>query len=114
MPKRPVEFFVVDILVSVDKIRRKTINLNLDKFVSDENLFDAAMRYLEIIGEAAKHVLQDSNFIEGSKIEWRRIVGFRNVVAHEYFGIDMGIVFEIMKSKIPSLEKDILKLIKQK
>ncbi len=115
MPKRRPEFFIVDILIAIDKIKRKTVNLTFDEFVSDEDIVDVAMRNLEIIGEATNQLLKQSNFLEGTNIEWRKIVDFRNVVAHCYFGIDFDIVFkDIIKTKIFSLEQDILRFIKQR
>ena len=56
MPRRPIELFLIDILVAIDKIRRNASPLSLEKFIQEENIFSGTMRDFEIIGEAAKHL----------------------------------------------------------
>jgi uncharacterized protein with HEPN domain len=115
MPKRQSEFFVVDILVAINKIRRKISDISFEEFVANENTVDAAMRNLEVIGEATNQLLKVPSFLEKTNVEWRKIVNFRNVLAHFYFGIDFSMVFnDIIKIKIYELEKEILGLMKSK
>ena len=115
MYKRKSEFFIIDILIAIEKILRKTKHLEFDAFVKDENIVDIIMRNLEIIGEAASQILKQPEFWEDINIEWRKIVDFRNIIVHCYFGIDFDIVFnDIVRKEIPLLEKNILHLIKQK
>ena len=106
---RATEYFIVDVLIAIDKINRKIERAkSIEVFISDEDMFDSAMRDLEIIGEAAKHILKDEKFAKNAKIDWRRVVDFRNIVVHEYFGIDLGIVVDVIKNKIPMLKKDLM------
>ena len=112
MPKRAVEFFIIDILIAIDKIKRNMkIISDFNEFIKNENVFDATMRELEIIGEAVKYVLEDKNYSKLVSREWRKIVDFRNIVAHEYFGIDLDIVFEVATKKIIEFEKEVFLLI---
>ncbi len=113
MLKRTPELFLVDILVSIDKIKRRTKSLPLDKFYSDEDVFEATIRDLEVIGEAAKNIKKVSTFIYGSNIEWQKIVDFRNVIAHEYFGIIPTLVMNVVKDELPTLEQDIFTLMEK-
>ena len=71
----------------------------------------AWIKQVEIIGEASNHISNDlkSKFTD---VEWAQIVGMRNVFAHEYFGIDSSLVWEIIKNDIPEL-KEKIKLILQ-
>ena len=66
---------------------------------------------MEIIGEASNHISAElkSKF---SDIEWAQIVGMRNVFAHEYFGIDSSIVWEIIKNDIPELKEKVEHILK--
>ena len=112
MPKRATDYFLIDILIAIDKIKRNTaIATTFDKFISHETVFDATMRELEIIGEAAKYLLADEKFKHHLPLQWRKIVDFRNIVAHEYFGIDLDIVYEVVTKKVPELEKNIFELL---
>lgn len=100
MSKRESELYLLDILIAYDKILRYT-----DKFTSGDDLlhsemeWDATTRELEIIGEATKNLIQE-NIIGNDN---RRIVNFRNQIAHGYFGIDADIIFDIVHNKLPSL-----------
>ncbi|MDO8446391.1 MAG: DUF86 domain-containing protein [Deltaproteobacteria bacterium] len=81
------------------------------EFVCDEKGFDAVMRELEITGEAIKHLLDSEEVRHLAKPEWRIIVDFRNVIVHEYFGIDADEVFKVVKDNINTLEEEIMELI---
>ena len=63
----------------------------------------ACIKQMEIIGEASNHISEElkSKFTD---IKWAQIIGMRNVFAHEYFGIDSSIVWEIIKNDIPELK----------
>ena len=61
------------------------------------------MRNLEIIGEAAKHI-PDNLREQYQAIEWSRVVGFRNIVIHEYFDVDIEIVWTIASQRLPDLK----------
>jgi len=81
-----------------------------DDFNNDHRNFDAAMMNFVVIGEMVDKLsddLKESN----PNIEWIKIKGFRNLVAHDYFGIDAEEVWQIIKSKIPKLRSDISKLL---
>jgi uncharacterized protein with HEPN domain len=63
---------------------------------------DAVLRNLEVIGEAAKHIPADIRAQVGG-LDWRRVIGFRDIVAHAYFGIDEAILWNIVSVKVPEL-----------
>jgi len=108
MPKRAVEFFVIDILLSIDRIKRYTKSVKtVDQFTKNEMLFDATLHELQIVGEAMSHVLKSKRLNRLIKPLWREIVNFRNVV-HEYFGLSYDEVFKIIKKEIPLFEKEFL------
>ena len=97
MSKREPELYLLDILIAQNKIQRYTQKFeNPDDFLHDELAWDATIRELEIIGEATNNLLKE-NIIS---TDYRRIVNFRNQIAHGYFGIDAGIVLDISRNKI--------------
>lgn len=115
MPKRLVEFFLIDILIALDTVSRKTKGMQIsDDLLHDEDAWLSVTRSLEIVGEAIKYVLDsdtiDKNFIKPS---WRYVVDFRNVVAHEYFGLNADQIFDIAKKGAPKLELEVIDLLKK-
>ncbi len=99
---RDEHLLLEDIRESCRKILRFTRGYTKDEFVADDRTFDAVVRNLEVIGEAVKKL--PSVFKERySEVPWKKIAGLRDIVAHEYFGIDEDIVWDIVVSRIPEL-----------
>ncbi len=97
MSKRAIEFFIVDILIACDKIKRYSEDFsNGDELLHDEKSFDAVMRELQIIGEATKQLIKDNILSD----EYRIIVDFRNLIVHEYFGIDSDEIWGIISNDL--------------
>lgn len=95
-----------DILTSVNKIQNYVGDTSYEALLADEMRLDAIVRNLEIIGEAASNIPADIRD-KYPFVEWRKISDFRNVLAHEYFGIDYKIMWDIIKNKLPKLREDI-------
>ena len=102
MSKREVQFLLEDILEAGNKILSFTSGMNFDDFLADDKTIDAVVRNFEIIGEAANRVSEDFK-TSHSEIEWRRMIGLRNRIIHEYFGIDYETVWKIKNENIPEL-----------
>ena len=96
MSKRSPELLVEDIWESIDKIDRYSEGLTRDNFQSDEKTTDAVVRNLEIVGEAAGRLPKEFTD-RHSKIEWIKIKGLRNRIVHEYFGVDIQIIWQILE-----------------
>ena len=104
MSKRELEFYLVDILIAYNKIKRYIHKFhNAQDFSCSELEWDATMRQLEIIGEATKHLI-NFNFLSEDK---RIIVDFRNYINHEYFGIDEDIVWNVVNNLLDEYIADI-------
>ena len=99
---REYRFFLQDMLKACEKVGRFTKGFSVEQFQADEKTFDAVMRGLEIIGEAAKHIPEDIRR-QHPEVEWRKISGFRDVAIHEYFGIDIEVVWDIISHRVPLL-----------
>jgi len=96
------QLYINDIIHSCEKIIRYTKNLSKEEFIKNEIIYDAVLRNLIIIGEAAKG-LPESCREEFKDVEWKKVCGLRDIITHAYFGIDNEIVWDIIQSKIPHL-----------
>lgn len=114
MPKREAGFFIVDMLIAIEIIKRLSPAIKTaEDLLFDEQAWIVITRELEIIGEAMKHVLDDTSLTALINTSWRDVVDFRNVVAHVYFNINAKTVFSIIKQNIPVLENEIFELLKK-
>ena len=107
---REYRLFLVDMRVSCAKILRYTHGMTLAEFLQDEKTFDAVVRNLEIIGEAAKQIPLDVR-ARYPEVEWRKIAGLRDVIAHEYFGIDTDILWDVIECRVPVLLEDLHRIL---
>jgi len=96
--------YLQDIAQSCKKILRFTAGLTQSDLMQDEKAYDAVVRNLEIIGEAAKHISEDLRR-QLPDIEWRKAAGLRDMLAHAYFGIDDDILWDVVQNKVPQLGK---------
>lgn len=103
---------VQHILDSIVKINEYTNNLNFEEFKDNTMAQDACVRQLGIIGEACNHLSTGTKEISNT-IQWRQIIGLRNIVIHEYFGIDEQVIWNVIKYELPLLEEEIIALQKQ-
>ena len=109
MSNRPIHLLIDDMLDAISRIEQYTKNLSYKIFSDDQKTIDAVVRNLEIIGEAANRLPED--FKERhSEIEWYKIVGLRHRIVHEYFGIDIQIIWQILNSDLPELRKELSKI----
>jgi uncharacterized protein with HEPN domain len=99
-------------LVAAEKVLRYTQGVDFARFVDDEKTFDAVVRNLEIIGEAAKHVPAEAQ-ARYPRVKWRSIAGLRDIVAHEYFGIDEDILWDIIEHQVPDLLTHVRQILKR-
>ena len=109
---RDYNLYLEDILTAIKNIKKYTKNLKFTDFKKNNLVIDAVVRNLEIIGEAAKNIpvsLRNKSF----EIEWKKISGLRNILAHEYFGVDLEVLWDIITNKRPTLNKNILSIKKQ-
>ena len=92
--------FVTDMIEFGEKILSYTKGVDRGKFVADGRTYDATLRNLELIGEAASNVPNDVRETH-PEIEWRLIIGVRNRLAHGYLNIDDDIIWDIIQTDIP-------------
>jgi uncharacterized protein with HEPN domain len=100
---RSYGLYVNDILESINRIENYTADLDYDDFIKNDLVKDAVLRNLEVIGEAAKNIPDEVREVF-TDIPWRRIIGLRNIVIHEYFGVDFENIWKIIKENIPEVK----------
>ena len=109
---RDYKLYLEDILPAIRKIEKYTHGLAYQQFPKDELVLDAVIRNLEIIGEAARNLLQDIKK-RSPAIEWKKLSGLRNILIHEYFGVNPLRVWEAIIKDIPPLKQNILSIVKK-
>lgn len=97
---RDLRLFLEDIVHACDKIGRYTVGMTLEKFAKDEKVVDAVARNLEVIGEATKR-LPDDLRQRFPDVQWRKMAGLRDVIVHDYFGIDIPLIWDIVQRDVP-------------
>lgn len=108
--QREYILYLEDMFQSMQKIEEYLGDLDFKKFKRSPMVVDAIIRNFEIIGEASKnipHEIQEKY----PEIPWRKMYGLRNLIAHEYFGIDYEMIWEIAKNNLPQNRKDLASLI---
>ncbi len=99
---------LLNMLDSIEKIRQYSGSLkNADELYADSKSFDAVMMNFVVIGEMAEKLTEGFKQSTDSQIDWFKIRGFRNIIAHNYFGIDAEEVWQIIENSIPDLESNI-------
>ena len=111
--KRNELVFLEDIVECINKIAEYIDNVSEKEFKDNSEKQDAVIRRIEIIGEAAKNISENTR-MQYSEIPWRAIAGMRDVVIHQYFGVTVGLVWRVATTDLPSLKPDIVKIIAKK
>ncbi len=104
MSKRPVDLLLSDILEAIDRVGQYVEGFSFDAFSNDQKSIDAVVRNLEIIGEAANRLPEEFKG-KHPQVEWRKVVGLRNRIIHDYFGIDLKIIWQIIHADLLKLRR---------
>ena len=101
---RDARLYLIDMRDACARVMHHCGGLSREQFFDNELARDAVLWNLLVLGEAAKRVPEHIR-LENSAIEWRRISGFRDVLAHGYFGLDEDIIWDVIENKIPPLRE---------
>ena len=109
MSKRSSLLYVLDIRESIDAIYQYVLGLTFPDFCADRMRYSAVIREFEIIGEAVGK-LPSHLTKQFPDVQWQDIKDFRNLLIHEYFGVDLEIVWKVIRDDLPKLNEAILKI----
>lgn len=101
---------LLHIIDAINEIEIYLQDSDLENFVNNSMMFNATLRQLEIIGEASNRLSEDL-LAENPSIPWARIIGLRNLVIHEYFGVDDLTIWNVIKINLPELKEKVTLLI---
>ncbi len=109
---RLLQDYLNDILESIADIRDFTAGMAKEIFYTDKKTIKAVVRSLEVIGEAASKIPEDvrDNYPE---TPWQEIIGMRNRLIHEYFGVDLDIVWQTIAEDLEPLDKIIKRIVSE-
>jgi len=102
-PKREYKDYVLDIADSIEKIEKFVNGFDLEDFKKDEKTIYAVIRAIEIIGEAVNRI-PDGVKNKHKEIPWKNMAGMRNKLIHEYFGVNMEVLWKTIVEDIPNLK----------
>lgn len=98
-------------LDAIDAIKRYTVE-GREAFFADDKTQDAVIRNIEILGQAVKGISDDTRALEPT-IPWRKIAGMRDKLIHEYFGVELGLVWDVVEDELPVLRPQLEALSQQ-
>ena len=107
--KRDARIFVEHVLECIDLIEGYVKDKTEDDFLKSVQLQDSIVRRIEVIGEAVKQMPREAKE-KYTEIPWKKIASMRDLLIHEYFGVDLKLTWEVVMKDIPELKKQMLKI----
>jgi uncharacterized protein with HEPN domain len=111
MSKRSVVLLLQDIQEAIQNILNYTMDISFEDFLDDSKTKDAVVRNFEIIGEASNKLPKEC-IATNKQVDWIGMIGFRNILVHDYFGIDYEILWKIKSEHLEQLNEKVSLLLK--
>ena len=113
MPPDGWRIRITDILDCIARIERYTRGFAFEDFRADNKTVDSVLRNLEIIGEAARYVPQEIQ-TRYPQIPWKEMQAIRNIVIHEYHGVNLEIIWQTVQENLPPIVPLLQQILDQK
>jgi uncharacterized protein with HEPN domain len=110
MSRRSIRVLLEDMRDRCGRIERFLGGVSYEAFLADDKTCDSVVRNLEVIGEAASRLPKEFTSAHVG-VPWRLIVGMRHRIVHDYFDVDLALVFDICRHEIPELEAKLAELL---
>jgi uncharacterized protein with HEPN domain len=110
MSRRGEREYLADIREAIQRIEQYTIGLSYGQFLADGKTQDAVIRNIEILGKAVKHPSAEL-IAAHADVKWKGIAGMRDKLVHDYFGLNLDILWDVVTTKLPPLRAQIDKII---
>lgn len=107
---RDADLFLKDILIACDKVTQYLEGYDQALFEGDTRTMDAVIRNLEIMGEAVKRIPSEI-LRDHPQVDWRGVAGLRDVVTHAYFGVDVDVIWDVAKNRVPELRSTVERIL---
>jgi uncharacterized protein with HEPN domain len=108
--RRDFRLYLEDIIEAAKAAREYVAGMGKDELAKDRRTTDAVVRNLEIVVEAAKKLPAQVKH-DHPEVEWKKIAGLRDILVHDYFGIDMDIVWDVVQNKLPALAEHVQRIL---
>jgi uncharacterized protein with HEPN domain len=112
MPPRDWAFRIQDVLDAIAKIRRYVSDIDFDTFENDEEIMDAVIHNLTVIGEAANHMPAEITD-RHADIPWRQMIDMRNFSVHAYWNLRPSVIWNTIQNDLPPLVAQLAKLLSE-
>ena len=98
------------ILEAIDEIQTYTASTDFNAFIANSMMRFACIKQIEIIGEAANSITQETRSTFND-LEWKQIIGIRHILVHEYFGVDFDLLWQVIINDLPQLKERVKNII---
>lgn len=113
MSGRETKDYVADIVAEIKNLKGFTKGFKYEDFEKDDKTVYACIRSLEIIGEAVKHIPKKIRE-KYSDVPWKEMAGMRDILIHDYFGVDAKVLWKTVKENVPQIEKSFKRISEEK